>query len=749
MKKKIVAVICIMLAFALCFAACSKKGKKKGETEFVAKVNGQGIPRGLFFSCFMESIDEVYAESPDNIDFNTFGTEEFFNTISTEKNSEGTVYIDALIDSALDKARFYMTNRELAKADSSWPKDSEIQEARELAEEELSSSYSMYIEYYGYTLDYICYSLYGMPMEDYADLSAVESAVALYNEAYKKGLEAPEAEVKAFYEENASKYKIVTVRHSLFQTEDMTEEEAQAVLEKVQGYVDAYNDGKMSFDELAALSEDPGVEDNDGYYDVVEDNSFVKPFQDWAIAQTAPSEKAEIVETSYGYHIMICTKIQGYDDSDTVKANAEDGYRSNLLNEKINAVKDDGKHGITDKNTELAKKYIKMVITGNFTDPDATPTPEVTATPKPEYNDAPAGDEVLAKVGDGTLWASDYTYFFSDAVSEIITPVLSFDGCETTAERYECLKSFLDTPYPDSETGETYLQRCQNYALELQTQFYATWLMATEAGKSYTDDEITAMNEEIDGMIDEYLAYYGEYYGASTRDEYVDYIMGMNVNEYKRFNEKQSLVSDYATEQIEALSADEEALRAYYEENTDFYRVVSVRHIDILKDGENASSMEEAKKFADTLAAKLKAGDSPAALVLAWSEADDSEYGGLVDITASGSTLGDEINDWAIAQETIGVDTVKIFETEEGVSICYIAGIVTFDEAQGEQDDTSITAVALQDAVKEAYGSEQFQKAIEKYVEDNGLKAENVNSNLIAQKTDKYLTYEEEEEAED
>ena len=96
------------------------------------------------------------------------------------------------------------------------------------------------------------------------------------------------------------------MRHSLILTEDMTAEEKQEALATAQGYVDAVKNGTMTFDELVEKSEDTGVSSNNGYYDVYENSGFVKPFEEWAVARTETTDVPEIVETEFGYHIMIC-----------------------------------------------------------------------------------------------------------------------------------------------------------------------------------------------------------------------------------------------------------------------------------------------------------------------------------------------------------------------------------------------------------------------------------------------------------
>ena len=57
--------------------------------------------------------------------------------------------------------------------------------------------------------------------------------------------------------------------------------------------------------------------------------------------------------------------------------------------------------------------------------------------------------------------------------------------------------------------------------------------MATEAGKTISDEDKTKELEQLDSQIDTMLQYYGTSYGVSTRDELMQKLVSVNVNDYK------------------------------------------------------------------------------------------------------------------------------------------------------------------------------------------------------------------------
>ena len=90
------------------------------------------------------------------------------------------------------------------------------------------------------------------------------------------------------------------------------------------------------------------------------------------------------------------------------------------------------------------------------------------------------------------------------------------------------------------------------------------------------------------------LEYYATAYNVSTRDELMQLLVGVNVNDYKPVYIDQLFVSEYANEVIEEMEPEDEALKAFYEKNPDDYRIVTIRHISksLLDEEGNALSRQ-------------------------------------------------------------------------------------------------------------------------------------------------------------
>ena len=749
MKKSLCIIIALVLAFAFCLgSACNKNGSSDSKGNYAGTVNGIKITRAVFGYAYNYSANELYYSG--KVSFDGYGSDAFVELLKSTKNEDGKTYFDVLADDTIEHAQRYLVNESLARESDSWPSDSELKSKGDDLETEINSTYSYYIQY-GYTADSICMSIYGLPMEDYKEIYPRVAAVEDFNTAWKSELHPSDETLEQFYNDHIKEYRVVTVRHSLIDTREMTEAEKAEALATAQQYVDAVRDGTMTFDEVVNLSDDTGVTSNSGYYDVYENSGFVKAFEDWAVACETTTEIPEIVETEYGYHLMICTAITGYED-DNVQSTVDAGWRTQQREDHLDQLGKESKYAVADKNQSVIEKFTRMYSLMNFEDSDdedTDPTEQATATPKPEYDDAPMDDSVVAKVGDMTVLYPELVYMFGSAVTEIVSDDITFDDDATTAERYQHLREFLDSEYQDS--GKTYLEKIKEYTLEQLLEFKAAYMIALENKTPYTDDELAAMNDEIDETIDYYLTYAGEYYGVTTRDEYMTYVTGMNVNEYKYFNAIQSFLSDYAETAMEEMNPSEEVLKEYYEQNIDYYRVVSVRHIylaftDSDEDGniseeEKASVQAQAQALIDKIVID---GDSPEAIVRAWSQADDATTTeGVVDISAVAGKFTDEINEWAIAQTTVGIDTIRTFETEDGVEIVYIAGILTFDNLEGVTSGDDVSVSELRSTLETAYKNEQYDKMIKDYIAEKGLVLTEVNDELVNKAVEDYLTYNE------
>jgi len=98
-------------------------------------------------------------------------------------------------------------------------------------------------------------------------------------------------------------------RHILFNTQEMTEEQKLLVKNTAQSVLDRIKNGE-EFSVLASeFSEDPGSKDNGGLYTVIAKGAFVSEFEEAALSLEEGDLYPELVESSYGYHIIKLEKL--------------------------------------------------------------------------------------------------------------------------------------------------------------------------------------------------------------------------------------------------------------------------------------------------------------------------------------------------------------------------------------------------------------------------------------------------------
>jgi parvulin-like peptidyl-prolyl isomerase len=142
--------------------------------------------------------------------------------------------------------------------------------------------------------------------ENGIDLEFVKESIKrdLLIENYLKGyfadkIPVSEEEVQKVYEED----KTASVRHILLSTKEKGEAEKEEIHKKMEEILSRAKSGE-DFAELAkTYSEDPGSKDNGGLYENFGRGQMVPPFEDAAFSVPI-GEISDIVETSFGYHII-------------------------------------------------------------------------------------------------------------------------------------------------------------------------------------------------------------------------------------------------------------------------------------------------------------------------------------------------------------------------------------------------------------------------------------------------------------
>ena len=119
------------------------------------------------------------------------------------------------------------------------------------------------------------------------------------NDYFASKIQVSEEEVQKVYMED----KTASVRHILLSTQNMADAEKQEIRKKMEGILSRAKGGE-DFAELAKThSEDPGSKENGGLYENFGRGQMVPPFEDAAFSVPI-GEISDIVETSFGYHII-------------------------------------------------------------------------------------------------------------------------------------------------------------------------------------------------------------------------------------------------------------------------------------------------------------------------------------------------------------------------------------------------------------------------------------------------------------
>ena len=142
--------------------------------------------------------------------------------------------------------------------------------------------------------------------ENGVDIAFVKESIAMdlqienyLNDYFADKIPVSEEEVQKIYSED----KTATVRHILLSTQNKTEEEKQEIRKKMEEILARAKKGE-DFAELAKThTEDPGSKENGGLYENFGRGQMVPPFEE-ASFSVPIGEISDIVETSYGYHII-------------------------------------------------------------------------------------------------------------------------------------------------------------------------------------------------------------------------------------------------------------------------------------------------------------------------------------------------------------------------------------------------------------------------------------------------------------
>jgi foldase protein PrsA len=175
---------------------------------------------------------------------------------------------------------------------------------------------------------------------------------------------ATDADLKTHYDANKDRLDRATVGHILFLTtdtsgqalsqekQDLAKKNAEDILAKVK-----------AGDDFAALakqySEDPGSKESGGEITLAKDHTYVPEFENWALDPVRKVGDAEIVKTTYGYHVMKMKKVFTYDE---IKDAVKNSYLSKKYSDDLAGWKKDTKKYAVEKNQKVLDP-IKVPLT--------------------------------------------------------------------------------------------------------------------------------------------------------------------------------------------------------------------------------------------------------------------------------------------------------------------------------------------------------------------------------------------------
>lgn len=250
------------------------------KNDYVFKVNGEKITMSEFNSYLTLQKNIMEQEVGENV-WNTLIGE--VPAIEIARNYAKDVLIDTVVRRQQAKQRnISLTNEEResirteAELYVDYLKDMGItkEEFIKISEDSL-------------IIDKLALALFKENPSEYEDYDKIDL------DSYLKGVDSPKATV-------------YSSRHILFVTTDKTDKEKLEIKKKAENVLKRIKNGEDFATLATEFTEDPGSKENGGLYEGIGLREFVPEYEK-AILESKPGELyPELVETSYGYHIIKC-----------------------------------------------------------------------------------------------------------------------------------------------------------------------------------------------------------------------------------------------------------------------------------------------------------------------------------------------------------------------------------------------------------------------------------------------------------
>lgn len=298
------------------------------------------------------------------------------------------------------------------------------------------------------------------------------------------------------------------------------------------------------------------------------------------------------------------------------------------------------------------KKYVKVILAGLIAGSVFTGCGSNNKEVKDNEN-----KDYVAIVNNDKITLDEYTYFLMGVRNN----VESMNYVQDEATRKELWAGNLgDRP------AEEY---AKEIALENSREFKILLAAAKEAGYKADEEEVKKANEELDTYIASLGA--GEEGAKKYEEQY-----GIPVKVVKAINSDFSIVQKYYEEKLMKAEFTDEQLKKFYEENLKKYEQVRVKHVLFMtidqatREPLSEEKQEAAKKKADDILARVKAGEDIATLAKEFSEDGGSKDNGGEYTFARGKmvkafeewSFGAKVGDAGVVKTEYGYHVIRLEE---------------------------------------------------------------------------------------
>lgn len=178
-------------------------------------------------------------------------------------------------------------------------------------------------------------------------------------EALKTRVSVNEDDLRRSYKENEKRFTVPEerrARHILVEVKkDASVEQKKAARAKAEQLLAQLQKNPSQFAELAKKnSDDPGSAANGGDLDFFGRGAMTKAFEDAAFA-LKPGQISDVVESDYGFHIILLTEVRGGQTQpyEAVKAQLEDDARKQLAQREFASVAEKFTNGVYEQSDSL------------------------------------------------------------------------------------------------------------------------------------------------------------------------------------------------------------------------------------------------------------------------------------------------------------------------------------------------------------------------------------------------------------